>query len=82
MGNVDFVELNLLDSGGIIALWNLSLIEEDVLDRIRNPDLLDLTASIDIENGLGWCWLGLDTRLNFGLGRCCCLESRTDRTAA
>ena len=50
---------NVLDSGSIIAIWNLSLIEENVLDRIRNPDLLDLTASIDIENGLGWCWLGL-----------------------
>jgi hypothetical protein len=29
MGNVDFVELNLLNSGGIIVFWNLSLIEED-----------------------------------------------------
>ena len=82
MSNVDFVELNLLDSGGIIVFWNLSLFEENVLDWIRNPDFLDLTTSIDIENGLGWCRLGLNTRLNFGLGRCCWLCSRTNRTAA
>jgi hypothetical protein len=60
---------NVLDSCNLIAFWNLSFIEEDVLDRIRNPDLLDLTASVDVENGLGWCGLGLNTWLNFGLGR-------------
>ena len=73
---------NNLYCGGIIVFWNLSLIEEDVLDRIRNPDLLDITASIDIENGLGWCWLGLDTRLNFGLGRCRLWNNWTRWTAA
>jgi len=52
---------NVLDSCNLIALWNLSFIEEDVLDRIGNLDLLDLTASIDIENGVGRFRLGLNT---------------------
>ncbi len=46
MGNVDFVELKLLDCGGIIVLWNLSLIEEYILDRVGN--LNSLAANITV----------------------------------
>ena len=60
---------NVLNSCYLIVLWHLSLVEEDVLDRIWNPDLLDLTASIDIENGIGRHRLGLNTWLYLGLGR-------------
>ena len=32
-----------------IILWNLNLISKDIFDRVRNPNLLDLIASIDVE---------------------------------
>ena len=51
---------NVLNCCNLIAFRNLSLIEEDILDRIRNPDLLDLTASIDVESSLCRCRLGLN----------------------
>ena len=42
---------NVLYYRHVIALRNLGFIEEDVLDRVRNPDLLAFTTSIDSEKG-------------------------------
>ena len=39
---------NVLDSGSIIAIWNLSLIEENVLDRVGNLDSLAANRCIDV----------------------------------
>ena len=44
---------NVLDSGGIIILWNLSLIEEDVLDRIGNLNSLAANRCVNGECGEG-----------------------------
>ena len=82
MGNVDFVELKLLNCGGIIALWNLSLIEENILDRVRNLNSLAANRCVDVECGEGRYRLFLDSWLHLGLGRCRCLDSRTDWTTA
>ena len=46
-----------------IAFRNLDFIEEDVLDRVRNPDLPGFTTCIDREKSLLRFWLWL----NFGL---------------
>ena len=54
MSNVDFVDLNLLDSSGIIVLWNLSLIEEYILDRIGNLNSLAANRCVDVECSEGW----------------------------
>ena len=55
MGNVDFVELNLLDSGGIIALWNLSLIEEELGIQTFLISLpVSILKTVLAGVGLGW----------------------------
>ena len=73
---------NVLDSGGIIAIRNLSLIEENVLDRVRNLNSLAANRCIDVERSEGRYRFRLDYWPYLGLGRCSCLNSRTGRTAA
>jgi len=73
---------NVFDSGYIILLWNLSLIEEDVLERVWNLNSFAASRCVDVECCVGWHRLCLDSWLHLGLGRCRCLESRTKRTAA
>ena len=60
---------NVLDSGSIIAIWNLSLIEENVLDRVGNLDSLAANRCIDVECGEGWHRLRLDSWLHLCLSR-------------
>ena len=48
---------NVLDCCSVIAFRNLGFIEEDVLDRVRNPDLLGFTTCIDSEKSLLRFWL-------------------------
>ena len=77
MGNVDFVELNLLNSGGIIVFWNLSLIEENILDRVRiSTALLPIGVSmlnvVKDGTGFGWticCTLGWVDAVVWAVGR-------------
>ena len=44
---------NVLDCGGIIAIRNLSLIEEYILDRIGNLNSLAANRCIDVEYSEG-----------------------------
>ena len=60
---------NILDSGGIIALWNLGFIEKDVFDRVRNLNSLAAIGCIDVERGEGRHRLRLCYWLHLGLGR-------------
>ena len=73
---------NVLDCGGIIAIRNLSLIEEYILDRVWNLNSLAANRCVDVERGEGRHRLCLDSWLHLRLGRCRCLGSRTNRTAA
>ena len=70
---------NVLDCCSVIAFRNLGFIEEDVLDRVRNPDLLGFTTCIDSEKSLLRFWLWLNFGLNFGLDRFRCLSSWASR---
>ena len=73
---------NVLDNGDIISLWNLSLIEENILDRVWNLNCLAANRCVDVECGKGRHRLCLGSWLHLGLGRCRCLGSRTNRTTA
>ena len=68
---------NVLSWCSHIRIRNLNLIEEDVLDRVRNIDSLHFTANIDIEGSLGsnWQWLRI------GLGRFRCLSNMASRAS-
>lgn len=59
---------NVFNSGGIIVLWNLRLIEENILDRVWNLNSLAANRCVDVECSEGRHRLCLNSRLNFYLG--------------
>lgn len=61
---------NIPYSGSIIVFWNLCLIEEDVLDCVRNIYCLAANRCIDVECYERRRWLGLLFWRNLRLGRC------------